>query len=88
MGKSTRVVGVEDFVNCGLTVGEAQEIDMFFKEGRAKGLDPSELWRELVSRRLLKPSHPHRLHQLVYHSVYSHWEVSTKGPPPYWFPSV
>ncbi|ONK65596.1 uncharacterized protein A4U43_C07F38710 [Asparagus officinalis] len=45
------------------------------------------LWRDLVERRLLKPSHPHELHQLVYYSVYAEWDVSVRGPPPYWFPS-
>ncbi|ONK69474.1 uncharacterized protein A4U43_C05F23330 [Asparagus officinalis] len=45
------------------------------------------MWRGVVERGLLKPSHPHQLHQLVYYSAYAKWDVSARGPPPYWFPS-
>jgi hypothetical protein len=90
MGKSISVVGVEDLVEAGLTTEEAHEFQRVLKEvvSGAKESDPREVWRQLVARRVLKPWHPHGLHQLVYHSVYAHWDASTNGPPPYWFPSL
>lgn len=63
-------------------------------DDRAIGFDSlgpkkaKELWRELTSRRLLKPWHPHTLHQLVYYSVYHDYDESVNGPPLYWFPSL
>jgi hypothetical protein len=90
MGKSISEVGVEELVEAGLTTEEAHEFQRVLKEAvsGAKESDPSEVWRQLVARRVLKPRHPHGLHQLVYHSVYAHWDASTNGPPPYWFPSL
>ncbi|XP_062082791.1 probable CoA ligase CCL12 [Humulus lupulus] len=83
-------VGVEDLVKAGLSTEEAKYFQRVLEDivNGAKGLDPSEVWREVVARRLLKPSHPHELHQLLYHSVYANWDVSTRGPPLYWFPSL
>ncbi|XP_059429518.1 probable CoA ligase CCL12 [Corylus avellana] len=90
MGKSISEVGVEELVGAGLTTEEAHEFQRVLKEAvsGAKESDPREVWRQLVARRVLKPRHPHGLHQLVYHSVYAHWDASTNGPPPYWFPSL
>ncbi|XP_010673494.2 probable CoA ligase CCL12 isoform X1 [Beta vulgaris subsp. vulgaris] len=48
----------------------------------------AEVWREIVARKMLHPHHSHALHQLVYNSVYSHWDSSLLGPPLYWFPSL
>ncbi|XP_062076636.1 probable CoA ligase CCL12 [Humulus lupulus] len=83
-------VGVEDLVKAGLSTEEAKYFQRVLEDivNGAKGLEPSEVWREVVARRLLKPSHPHELHQLLYHSVYANWDVSTRGPPLYWFPSL
>jgi hypothetical protein len=88
--KSIGEVGVEDLVKAGLKTEEAHEFQRVLKEAvsGAKESDPREVWRELVARRVLEPWHPHGLHQLVYHSVYAHWDASTNGPPPYWFPSL
>ncbi|KAF4358702.1 hypothetical protein G4B88_020959 [Cannabis sativa] len=88
--KSISEVGVEDLVQAGLTTEEATGFQRVLKDSLSctKGSDPSEVWRHLVARRVLKPWHPHGLHQLVYYSVYAHWDVSSKGPPPYWFPSL
>jgi len=36
---------------------------------------------------VLRPEHPHALHQLVYYSAYAGWDRDARGPPPYWFPS-
>ncbi|KAF7120580.1 hypothetical protein RHSIM_Rhsim13G0231200 [Rhododendron simsii] len=52
------------------------------------GGDPRELWREITARRLLRPSHPHPVHQLVYYSVYADYDATAHGPPLYWFPSL
>ncbi|KAF3974492.1 hypothetical protein CMV_002174 [Castanea mollissima] len=90
MRKSISEVGVEDFVKAGLTIEEAQEFQRVLKEAvfGAKGSDPREVWRSLVAQRVLKPWHPHALHQLVYYSVYANWDSLTNGPPLYWFPSL
>jgi hypothetical protein len=90
MAKSIGEVGVEDLVKAGLTTEEAHEFQRVLKEAvsGAKESDPREVWRQLVARRVLKPWHPHGLHQLLYHSVYANWDPATNGPPPYWFPSL
>lgn len=88
--KSIAEVGVDDIVMAGLCIEEAKEFHKILKQtiNAPKGPDPRELWQEMVDRRVLKPWHPHRLHQLVYYSIYAHWDVCTKGPPFYWFPSL
>ncbi|CAK7339128.1 unnamed protein product [Dovyalis caffra] len=89
--KSITEVGVDDIIKAGLSVEEeAKEFHKILKEtiGEAKGLDPREVWKEVVDKRVLKPWHPHGLHQLVYYSVYAHWDSSTNGPPLYWFPNL
>ncbi|KAF7807068.1 putative acyl-activating enzyme 18, peroxisomal [Senna tora] len=92
MVKSISDLGVEDLVQAGLTIEDAKRFDEALKETilRVNGSesDPRELWRQLVARRLLKPWHPHTLHQLVYYSVYANWDASANGPPLYWFPSL
>ncbi|KAJ0982740.1 hypothetical protein J5N97_010995 [Dioscorea zingiberensis] len=50
--------------------------------------DAVEVWRNVVESGVLKPSHPHPLHQLVYYSVYAGWASADRGPPPYWFPDL
>ncbi|KAJ4970272.1 hypothetical protein NE237_003371 [Protea cynaroides] len=96
-------VGVEDLVGAGLSVEEARSFHESLKatiliaqssstagEGTKAAAEPQKVWRELTAegRRLLKPWHPHALHQLIYYSVYSDWNISTSGPPLYWFPSL
>ncbi|KAJ4972219.1 hypothetical protein NE237_005318 [Protea cynaroides] len=95
-------VGVEDLVGAGLSLEEARSFHESLKaailiaqssstagEGTKAAAEPQKVWREITAegRRLLKPWHPHALHQLIYYSVYSDWDLSTSGPPPYWFPS-
>lgn len=88
--KSINDIRLEDLVNSGLNIEEAEEVERVIKDVTfgAKGSDPIEVWRLLVSRKVLKPSHPHSLHQLLYYSVYADWDISTKGLPLYWFPSL
>nr|CAB3458240.1 unnamed protein product [Digitaria exilis] len=46
------------------------------------------VWAAVAAAGLLRPEHPHALHQLVYYSVYAGWDRAARGPPPYWFPSL
>ncbi|XP_021771939.1 probable acyl-activating enzyme 18, peroxisomal [Chenopodium quinoa] len=80
-------------ISAGLSVEEA---DIFYKTlqhiiSSVAAADvsraPAEVWREVVSRKLLKPQHPHALHLLLFNTLYSHWDSSVLGPPLYWFPS-
>ncbi|XVF04549.1 hypothetical protein REPUB_Repub05bG0093100 [Reevesia pubescens] len=96
MAKSIVEVGLEDLCKAGgglLSVEEAKRIRQVIKEAISKAeaegkLLGREVWREVVSRKVLKPCHSHSLHQLVYFSVYAHWDASINGPPLYWFPSL
>ncbi|KAF3444409.1 hypothetical protein FNV43_RR14101 [Rhamnella rubrinervis] len=90
MVKSITEVGVEDLVKAGLDTEEAKAFLRVLNDSIScvESSDPREVWRRLVNQRVLKPSHPHGLHQLVYYSVYADWDVSKRGPPPYWFPSL
>ncbi|KAK2972566.1 hypothetical protein RJ640_022417, partial [Escallonia rubra] len=95
MGRSISEVGVEELVAAGLGAEEAVGLERELKDaiGRAGGdgggcgSDLRALWRELTARRLLKPSYPHAVHQLVYYAVYANYDASANGPPLYWFPS-
>ncbi|PKI73635.1 hypothetical protein CRG98_006009 [Punica granatum] len=83
-------VNVDDLVSAGLAADEAEQLHRTLRDallGAGSG-GPREVWRELVARRALEPSHPHRLHQLIYYSVYSDWDSDVNGPPLYWFPSL
>ncbi|KAG6528774.1 hypothetical protein ZIOFF_010959 [Zingiber officinale] len=84
-------IGVEDIVAAGLPPEEARRFHSRLRG--AVGKEPrlgaeSEAWRAVVDTGLLRPDHPHPLHQLVYYSVYSTWDRALRGPPPYWFPSL
>ncbi|CAA2933391.1 probable acyl-activating enzyme 18, peroxisomal [Olea europaea subsp. europaea] len=90
MGKSISEVGVEDLVNAGIEIEEAIDFERQLKDAINDcdaGFDPKELWREVVARKLLKPWHPHGVHQLIYNSVYHNYDESIHGPPLYWFPA-
>ncbi|CAL5425711.1 unnamed protein product [Camellia sinensis] len=92
MGRGISEVGVGELVKAGLDLEEAKVVERGLKHAIAGtgggGSDPRELWRQITARRLLRPSHPHQLHQLVYHSVYAHYDSSANGPPLYCFPSL
>ncbi|KAK4725641.1 hypothetical protein R3W88_030558 [Solanum pinnatisectum] len=86
MGKSISEVGMEDLVRAGVGEEEAKWLMAELKAAIAKvGFSQKELWREVTARKLLKSSHPHPLHQLLYYSVYDNYH---NGPPLYWFPSL
>nr|KYP45727.1 Acetyl-coenzyme A synthetase 1 [Cajanus cajan] len=88
MGESVMELGVEELVNTGLTVAEANELYSVLKNiVSLSPTDPSLIWRHLVTRKALKPSFPHSLHQLLYYSVY-HSHNASASLPLYWFPSL
>ncbi|GFZ18245.1 acyl-activating enzyme 18 [Actinidia rufa] len=91
MGIRISEVGVEELVKAGLGAEEAKVIEGGLKaaiDRTGGGSNPRDLWRELTARRLLRPSHPHAVHQLVYYAVYADYDASSNGPPLYWFPSL
>ncbi|XP_023533695.1 probable acyl-activating enzyme 18, peroxisomal [Cucurbita pepo subsp. pepo] len=90
MAKNIWELSIEDFVEAGLNPEAALELLNILQNAlfMVKTSDPRDIWRELMSRTVLKPSHPYGLHQLVYYSVYADWNFSSNGPPPYWFPSL
>ncbi|CAL4944968.1 unnamed protein product [Urochloa decumbens] len=51
------------------------------------GAPGDAVWAAVAAAGVLRPEHPHALHQLVYYSVYAGWDRAARGPPPYWFPS-
>ncbi|CAA2933392.1 probable acyl-activating enzyme 18, peroxisomal isoform X1 [Olea europaea subsp. europaea] len=89
MGKSVSEVGVEDLVRAGVAVEEAIDFERELKDAinGCDGFDRKALWREVTARKLLKPSHPHGVHQLIYYSIYHNHDESIHGPPLYWFPT-
>ncbi|GAU41642.1 hypothetical protein TSUD_81280 [Trifolium subterraneum] len=85
--KSIRELGVDDFVKAGLSAAEANELkEQLLLSLSVSSNDPADIWRHLVSRRVLKPSYPHPLHQLLYYTIYSDHQSSSL--PLYWFPSL
>ncbi|XP_068652699.1 probable CoA ligase CCL12 isoform X2 [Aristolochia californica] len=88
MKKSVEVIGLEDIISAGLPSEEAnvfyESLKRILTKASSGVLLAEEVWRRVVSDRLLRPDHPHGLHQLLYYSVYARWRGP---PPPYWFPS-
>ncbi|CAH8306210.1 unnamed protein product [Eruca vesicaria subsp. sativa] len=89
MWKSIGELSSEDYVKAGLCLEDAKGFEKLVRDviSRTKGIDPRDQWKALVDESVLKPWHPHPLHQLLYYSIYSNWDSSTHGPPLYWFPS-
>ncbi|KAK7247117.1 hypothetical protein RIF29_41994 [Crotalaria pallida] len=89
MGKSIRELGVDEFVKGGLNVEEANELYGAVRDvlSHSSSSSPTKIWHQLVTLKLLKPSYPHSLHQLVYYSSHSHALIDGQ-PPLYWFPSL
>ncbi|CAH9073156.1 unnamed protein product [Cuscuta epithymum] len=95
--KSITEVRAEDLVQAGLAPEEAASLHTQLKDAiiaLSRRLPPTthdgavDVWREITARKLLKPSHPHAVHQLLYYSVYHNYDESSYGPPPFWFPSL
>lgn len=90
MGKRINELGVEDLVAAGLALDEAIDFETQLKKilvvtNKNGGI---QVWRQITATKLLKPWHPHPLHQLLYYSVYRDHDESINGPPIYWFPSL
>ncbi|XP_058750149.1 probable CoA ligase CCL12 isoform X2 [Vicia villosa] len=85
--KSITELGVNDFVKAGLSPAEANQFNQLLLSLSLSSDDPTDTWRRIVSRRLLKSSYPHPLHQLLYYTIYSNHH-SSSSPPLYWFPSI
>ncbi|XP_076948132.1 putative CoA ligase CCL12 isoform X1 [Bidens hawaiensis] len=87
--KSIHQLGLQDLLNTGLAVYDAKllQIELNNAINGAISSSPVDRWREITSRRLLKPDYPHSLHRLVYNAVYDNYDVAVYGPPLYWFPS-
>ncbi|KAL0661581.1 hypothetical protein Bca4012_098418 [Brassica carinata] len=90
MWKSIGELNSEDYVKAGLSLEKAKGFQKVVTDviSRTKGVDPRDQWKALVDECVLKPWHPHPLHQLLYYSIYSNWDASIHGPPLYWFPSL
>ncbi|XP_057781110.1 probable CoA ligase CCL12 [Salvia miltiorrhiza] len=90
MGKRYREVGVEDLVGSGIPVEEAKDLERELQNVSRNGGGAEELWGRITAPKLLKPWHPHALHQLIYYSIYRdrHHDHSIHAPPLYWFPSL
>ncbi|KAK1282507.1 putative acyl-activating enzyme 18, peroxisomal [Acorus calamus] len=90
--ESIWAVTLEDMIGAGLPPDEARTTHASIQRAlqglrRSDGPEAAmEAWRRL-SAGILRPDHPHALHQLVYYSTYGDWDESVRGPPPYWFPS-
>lgn len=93
MGKvsSIRELGEDDFVTAGLSVADANQLNAVLRDVLLSlptaDVDSADIWRRLVTRRVLKPSYPHQLHQLLYYSLF-HPSSFSSSPPLYWFPSL
>ena len=74
-------------VSAGISPSEAHA----FIEGLAEAVSQSRdsapsIWSR-VSKELLKPSHPHPVHRLMYYSIYKNWDDKKMGPPLAWIPT-
>ncbi|KAE9610440.1 hypothetical protein Lal_00006179 [Lupinus albus] len=80
--KSIRDIGMEELVKAGLTIEEANELNESLRNVISLNFsNTNDIWHHLVTLRVLKPSYPHSLHQLIYYSLHSHDSL-------YWFPSL
>ncbi|XP_073004994.1 probable CoA ligase CCL12 isoform X1 [Typha latifolia] len=85
-------ISVDDVAAAGLPADEAAAFHTALHRVAAAADSSSEraeaaVWEAVAAARVLRPEHPHALHQLVYYSVYARWDLASRGPPPYWFPS-
>ena len=67
MWKSIGELNSEDYVKAGLSLEEAKGFQKVVTDviSRTKGDDPRDQWKALVDECVLKPWHPHPLHQLL-----------------------
>ncbi|KAI3716504.1 hypothetical protein L1987_67423 [Smallanthus sonchifolius] len=87
--KSIHELGLQELLDTGLKPYDAKllQIELTDAINGAISSNPVDLWREITSRRLLKPAYPHSLHRLIYNAVYANYDACAHGPLLYWFPS-
>ncbi|VAI38517.1 unnamed protein product [Triticum turgidum subsp. durum] len=84
---SVREVRASDVEAAGLAAADAGPFLAALRSAVGGHGDATAAWAAVVAAGVLRPDHPHALHQLVYYSVYAGWDHAGRGPPPYWFPS-
>ncbi|CAL4919623.1 unnamed protein product [Urochloa decumbens] len=87
---SVREIQPVDVGDAGLAAAEAGAFLAALRSAAAAagpGAAGDAVWAAVAAAGVLRPEHPHALHQLVYYSVYAGWDRAARGPPPYWFPS-
>ncbi|MFQ4143625.1 AMP-binding protein [Chlorogloeopsis sp. ULAP02] len=80
----SKQLSLEQLLNCGLETNTASAILPRVNQWLVS-LSAVECWQHLVQY-ILKPSHPFALHELLYKTTFSDWDIS-QGQPPAWFPS-
>ncbi|KAK3149018.1 hypothetical protein QOZ80_3AG0211810 [Eleusine coracana subsp. coracana] len=78
-------IEARDVEAAGLAAADAAAFLAALRSAAAGAADEAAAWAAAAT--VLRPEHPHALHQLVYYSVYAGWDRAARGPPPYWFPS-
>uniref|UniRef100_A0A453QMW6 Uncharacterized protein n=6 Tax=Aegilops tauschii subsp. strangulata TaxID=200361 RepID=A0A453QMW6_AEGTS len=64
-----------DVEAAGLTAADAGAFLAALRSATGKcGADAAAAWAAVVAAGVLRPDHPHALHQLVYYSVYAGWD--------------
>jgi hypothetical protein len=84
---SVREIQLRDVEAAGLAAADAGRFLAALRSATASSSDAAAVWAAVAAAGVLRPEHPHALHQLVYYSVYAAWDRAARGPPPYWFPS-
>ena len=70
---------LERIIACGLEKTEASKIAETVNQLLVTQ-SPTACWDE-ISRHVLTPQHPFRLHQLLYETVYADFDTATPRPP-------
>ncbi|GJN22960.1 hypothetical protein PR202_gb10570 [Eleusine coracana subsp. coracana] len=79
-------IEARDVEAAGLAAADASVFLAALRSAAAGAADETAAWAAAAAT-VLRPEHPHALHQLVYYSVFAGWDRAARGPPPYWFPS-
>ena len=77
-------LSLEQICKCGVTQNIATAMLSRINHCIAT-LSPVECW-QYWSRELLQPNHSFTLHELLYQTVFAHWD-SSQGTPPVWIPT-
>ncbi|RUR72403.1 AMP-binding protein [Chlorogloeopsis fritschii PCC 9212] len=80
----SKQLSLEQLLNCGLETNIASAILPQVNQWLAS-LPATHCWQYLVQY-ILKSCHPFALHELLYKTTFSDWDIN-QGQPPAWFPS-